>query len=1079
MNTQNNTSPNNSSELYGESYYESHLGPHPYVRSERWLNFFGQIADKLIQNFSPSKVFDAGCALGFLVESFWDRGVEAYGRDISTYAISQVRPDIRSYCSQGSIAEPIEGKYDLVTCIEVLEHMPEDEAIKAIQMMATVTDKIVFSSSATDFSEITHINVRPSIYWLKQFAKVGFSPLSTFEASFIAPHAFVLKRDEHGHSDHDLLVFSKIIQLRVELAQIDARLNAEFEAHLGAAQIEMANRSLIEKNDILEKSQSLQEAIVTRFDRQLYEIQRDNELEREAYTSQLERFHNIIQMIEQQNKGLEWELSHLNSSRGVRVIKLARASRAVLKYKGPFALARHTIQWLFGKRGYHLQDLISPPIIQPQIMSKDEYRSVIFISGCPGDSRRYRCYHQAEQLGLIGTTFEVSDESEVDYSLILDQYQHFVLHRVAYSALIQWFIDEAHVRNKIVIFDTDDLVFEPEAAKYVAALKDMTRSERELYLEGLDRYQKTMRLCDAITVSTTTLKEHAERLSEKVFIIPNAVSKEMVNMADSAIKLASHISRPSRIIVIGYFSGTATHNRDFLEAADAVLWALANYPEVQFKLVGPLRLDPRFEQYQSRIDHLPLQKWQDLPQLYMSVDISLAPLEPDNPFVDSKSCIKYLEAALLGIPTIASSRPDFVRVIENGKNAFLADTKEEWQIAMKKLIESSSLRKQVGQAAFDDVRNKSTTLAQALFFNDTLYEVIDECQNLKEKRRLSINWILLAPIAERGGGYRTIFRLANFLSEQGHLVRIYIDPIAHLERLSVKQIQDFVEKNFGTHNLEIIVGHDKILPADATIATNWPTAYVVDKHRESLHKFYFIQDFEPEFYEPSNKAYNEAELTYYLPMQHISIGGYLSNRVSVIAKKPSEVINFAIDQSTFYQKTPPTQRGTKPKILFFARPGLKRRGYTLGIEALKQVKEKHPEVDIMLFGSTNEEIGKLPFPAKILGILTPEQLMEVFNSVHILLTFSLSNISWVPFEGMACGVAVVEANVPSVRQMITEGTCLLADLDPNSVAIAISQLIDEPQLREAIATRAVQEIQQFTWQHSLQQFEQILLRHCW
>ena len=161
--------------LYDAGYYASHCGPFAYDRSEpHWGTFFGAIADELIRTFRPRRVFDAGCAHGFLVEALWDRGVEAWGRDISDYAISQVRPDVRGYCSVGSLTEPIEGAYDLVVCIEVIEHLTEADGARAIANITAVTDRVVFSSSPSDFKEPTHINVRPPIYWMRAFAKHGF-----------------------------------------------------------------------------------------------------------------------------------------------------------------------------------------------------------------------------------------------------------------------------------------------------------------------------------------------------------------------------------------------------------------------------------------------------------------------------------------------------------------------------------------------------------------------------------------------------------------------------------------------------------------------------------------------------------------------------------------------------------------------------------------------------------------------------------------------------------------------------------------------------------------------------------------
>jgi 2-polyprenyl-3-methyl-5-hydroxy-6-metoxy-1,4-benzoquinol methylase len=117
--------------LYDANYYRSGCGL-PYERNDHWLNFFGGIADEIIRSIHPRSVLDAGCAIGLLVESLWDRGVEAYGIDLSSSAISQVRRDMQRYCHVASLLQPIEARYDLVTCIEVLEHLAPEETEAAI-----------------------------------------------------------------------------------------------------------------------------------------------------------------------------------------------------------------------------------------------------------------------------------------------------------------------------------------------------------------------------------------------------------------------------------------------------------------------------------------------------------------------------------------------------------------------------------------------------------------------------------------------------------------------------------------------------------------------------------------------------------------------------------------------------------------------------------------------------------------------------------------------------------------------------------------------------------------------------------
>ena len=51
-----------------DAYYYAHDCGLPYERNEQWLNFFGGIAERIVQEINPKTELDAGCAMGFLVE---------------------------------------------------------------------------------------------------------------------------------------------------------------------------------------------------------------------------------------------------------------------------------------------------------------------------------------------------------------------------------------------------------------------------------------------------------------------------------------------------------------------------------------------------------------------------------------------------------------------------------------------------------------------------------------------------------------------------------------------------------------------------------------------------------------------------------------------------------------------------------------------------------------------------------------------------------------------------------------------------------------------------------------------------
>lgn len=186
-------------EHFGEYYYSHDCGI-PYRRTEHWLTFFDKIADRIVKQLEPKTVLDAGCAWGFLVEALRKRGVEAWGIDISKYAISNVHESIKDYCTVGSIVNPFDRKYDLIVNIEVLEHMKQADAVKAIENFCNSTDQVLFSSTPFDYTEVTHINVHPPEYWSKEFAYHGFYRDLDFDGSFLTSWASLFTKQNLSKS---------------------------------------------------------------------------------------------------------------------------------------------------------------------------------------------------------------------------------------------------------------------------------------------------------------------------------------------------------------------------------------------------------------------------------------------------------------------------------------------------------------------------------------------------------------------------------------------------------------------------------------------------------------------------------------------------------------------------------------------------------------------------------------------------------------------------------------------------------------------------------------------------------------
>lgn len=208
------------SEQWFDASYYTKYGGRRYQRDDEWLALFDRIAVRIASDIQPQTVLDVGCALGLLVETLRNRGVDAFGIDISPFAIGQVYEPFRPFCSQGSAIDSFQRRFDLIVSIEVLEHMAPADAEAAVANFCSHTDDVLFSSSPFDFAESTHVNVRPPEYWAGEFARHGFFRDVDFDASFVSPWAVRFRKRSDPASrlalDYERLL-SRLVIERTEL----------------------------------------------------------------------------------------------------------------------------------------------------------------------------------------------------------------------------------------------------------------------------------------------------------------------------------------------------------------------------------------------------------------------------------------------------------------------------------------------------------------------------------------------------------------------------------------------------------------------------------------------------------------------------------------------------------------------------------------------------------------------------------------------------------------------------------------------------------------------------------------------
>jgi glycosyltransferase involved in cell wall biosynthesis len=71
--------------------------------------------------------------------------------------------------------------------------------------------------------------------------------------------------------------------------------------------------------------------------------------------------------------------------------------------------------------------------------------------------------------------------------------------------------------------------------------------------------------------------------------------------------------------------------------------------------------------------------------------------------------LKFIEAGIVGVPTVAAATQTFQEAIEDGADGFVASNTEEWIEKLEKLILDENLRRNMGKEAREKTLREYTT----------------------------------------------------------------------------------------------------------------------------------------------------------------------------------------------------------------------------------------------------------------------------------------------------------------------------------------------------------------------------------
>jgi glycosyltransferase involved in cell wall biosynthesis len=344
---------------------------------------------------------------------------------------------------------------------------------------------------------------------------------------------------------------------------------------------------------------------------------------------------------------------------------------------------------------------------------------VVFVSGEPKTAghvyRIARMARSAAEAGWAAATVAVDDLEPHWWQKLAPAPQFVILWRVRHRPLVERAIAAWRQAGATILFDVDDLMIDPAIARpdVIDAIRSL-RLEPAAVADLYEGIRRTMLLADACLAPTAPLAAALEAASRPAFVIENGFDDETVRASRAAV-LARRRQPADGLVRIGYAAGSRTHQRDFAVAAPALAAVLRDHPACRLVLFrrsgrdGALLEVGEFPELAGLADRI---EWREavplarLPEELARCDINIAPLEAGNPFCEAKSELKYFEAALVGVPTVASPTAPFRAAIRDGATGLLAADAADWRRHLQRLVTDASLRRRMGQEAYHDVLHR-------------------------------------------------------------------------------------------------------------------------------------------------------------------------------------------------------------------------------------------------------------------------------------------------------------------------------------------------------------------------------------
>ena len=652
---------------------------------------------------------------------------------------------------------------------------------------------------------------------------------------------------------------------------------------------------------------------------------------------------------------------------------------------------------------------------------------------------RYRILHQIEQLKVGDLVSEVCYYLELEPLLIKD-YRFIIFYHCPLTPTIEKSIEYAKKLNKRIFFDIDDLFIDTKNTNLITYTQNWTSFEIDEYNNYFNLIGKTLKLCEGAITTNEFIKKKLKNYVQEVYINHNIANEEMLHLSMKALESKPNIKKKDEII-IGYFSGSTNHSSDFNFILPAIKKIFKEFNYIKLMIVGKLKLCDDFKNISSKIITHPFVDWRMIPELLANIDINVAPLE-DNIYNEAKSEIKWLEASIMKVPTIASNIGSFKEKIINGTTGLLCSSIEDWYNSLKLLIKDTELKNNIGQNAFEFCKMNYNSLYTGYKFSNYINSIT----------RKHIGFFI--PSLQICGGIRVILIHSFFLKQIGWDV----DLIVPYSQIKLYEFKGQLFNVIGLNSTKIDSQYDIL------VATFYTTFLEVLKNYKTKRRLYLVQSYETLFYLYGDSSRMTAENTYTTGynIEYITISKWCEKWLKEKYNKNAKYAPNGIDLNSFKEHKRNLKKA-KIRIIIEGDNSLFFKNIDESFKIIELLDKTKYEIWYMSYGGKPKNWYHID---RYLYSIPYEEVGKIYGQCDILIKSSyLESFSYAPLEMMATGgYSIVVANDGNIEYLKDGENCLFYKLGrPESAVKCIERLISNVDLQQYLYENGVATAKKRDW----------------